>query len=343
MTSILLDQTMKRKASTSGGEYAGPCPRCGGDDRFRVWPDHPESDTGRFWCRQCEWSGDGIDYLRDLRGLSFKDACEELGATHKLKASNSGPPRSKDLSRDPKPKDISCKPCKAPSPAWQRRALELAYEANKRLFSAEGQRAKCYLNARGLSDMVLREAGIGYLPRDSHEDPKRWGLEREKDLWLPRGLLLPYWTDTDRIVKLSIRRPEDNPRYVQVPGGHARALYLQSEVRAGEPLVICEGEIDALSIWEGAGGKYAAVATGGTTGARLVQWQAHIAMASVVLMAFDADEAGDEKARWWIDSLPNAKRLRPSRHDVNVMLEKGDNVLDWLDRCHQKTNTGLPT
>jgi hypothetical protein len=27
---------LKRVASTKGGEYAGPCPGCGGDDRFRV-------------------------------------------------------------------------------------------------------------------------------------------------------------------------------------------------------------------------------------------------------------------------------------------------------------------
>jgi len=29
----------------SGDEYAGACPWCGGDDRFRVW------ETGNYWCR----------------------------------------------------------------------------------------------------------------------------------------------------------------------------------------------------------------------------------------------------------------------------------------------------
>ena len=28
--------TLKKVAATDGGEYAGPCPFCGGDDRFRV-------------------------------------------------------------------------------------------------------------------------------------------------------------------------------------------------------------------------------------------------------------------------------------------------------------------
>jgi len=30
--------TVKRVATTGGGEYAGPCPMCGGRDRFRKWP-----------------------------------------------------------------------------------------------------------------------------------------------------------------------------------------------------------------------------------------------------------------------------------------------------------------
>ena len=31
--------SIKRVANTNGGEWAGPCPFCGGEDRFRVWPD----------------------------------------------------------------------------------------------------------------------------------------------------------------------------------------------------------------------------------------------------------------------------------------------------------------
>jgi hypothetical protein len=40
---------LKRMASTNGGEYAGPCPFCGGTDRFHVWP---AGDPPGWWCRQ---------------------------------------------------------------------------------------------------------------------------------------------------------------------------------------------------------------------------------------------------------------------------------------------------
>ena len=44
------DTELKPKSSAAT-EHAGPCPWCGGRDRFVVWP-------ARWWCRQCERQGD---------------------------------------------------------------------------------------------------------------------------------------------------------------------------------------------------------------------------------------------------------------------------------------------
>jgi putative DNA primase/helicase len=61
------------KGHTKGGEFAGPCPWCGGEDRFVVWPNHP-SGKPEFMCRQCGKSGDAIQYLRDRHDMSFHEA-----------------------------------------------------------------------------------------------------------------------------------------------------------------------------------------------------------------------------------------------------------------------------
>ena len=58
-------------------ELAGPCPACGGRDRFLVWPDRPRG--GAYLCRQCGARGDGIQFLRDFCRLSYADACRTLG------------------------------------------------------------------------------------------------------------------------------------------------------------------------------------------------------------------------------------------------------------------------
>lgn len=71
------DVSLKRYSNRNGGEYRGACPGCGGgdkSDRFIVW-----SNSGRFWCRQCAKKGDAIQYLRDFRGMRFKEACRVVG------------------------------------------------------------------------------------------------------------------------------------------------------------------------------------------------------------------------------------------------------------------------
>lgn len=58
---------LKRVATTNGGEWAGPCPVCGGDDRLRAWPS-PREGNPRAWCRQCERSGDALDWAAWVAG-----------------------------------------------------------------------------------------------------------------------------------------------------------------------------------------------------------------------------------------------------------------------------------
>ena len=118
---------MKRVARTNGGEYEGPCPHCGGTDRFRVWPRNGE--TGAFWCRQCEASGDGIDYLREVEGMTFPEACRELHVEHKLDEDFDGGGRSEAPApkqkprRKPRPKKRPAVPHeKPPAEKWQARA-----------------------------------------------------------------------------------------------------------------------------------------------------------------------------------------------------------------------------
>src|SRR5437764_6759257 len=70
------DTRLRRMASTRGGEYAGPCPFCGGRDRFRVQP-----EQGLWWCRSCSgdrWQ-DAIAYVQKRDGATFAEACAILG------------------------------------------------------------------------------------------------------------------------------------------------------------------------------------------------------------------------------------------------------------------------
>jgi hypothetical protein len=58
----------------SGGEYSGPCPRCGGRDRFSV-----NVRKQLFNCRGCGVGGDAIALARHLRGCSYVEAASLIG------------------------------------------------------------------------------------------------------------------------------------------------------------------------------------------------------------------------------------------------------------------------
>jgi len=90
---------LHKVASTKGGEWCGPCPVCGGKDRFRVWPE--EGERGRFWCRQCGKSGDAASFLMWVEHYPYIEACRELNVipkrTRRLTGSNGEWRRRNDL------------------------------------------------------------------------------------------------------------------------------------------------------------------------------------------------------------------------------------------------------
>jgi phage/plasmid primase-like uncharacterized protein len=54
-------------------EFAGPCPICGGTDRFSV------NTRKQLWrCRRCDKGGDVIELVKHVEGASFVDAIKKL-------------------------------------------------------------------------------------------------------------------------------------------------------------------------------------------------------------------------------------------------------------------------
>jgi hypothetical protein len=65
------------RLSDRGAERCGPCPICGGRDRFSI------NIPKQLWnCRGCARGGDAIDLVRHLDGVDFKTACDTLGGGH---------------------------------------------------------------------------------------------------------------------------------------------------------------------------------------------------------------------------------------------------------------------
>lgn len=314
-----------RKANSRSGQYNGHCIfDCGGlgQDRLRVQPNH--GNYGWFACNVCGAKGTGIDYLMIKRGWSKQEALKYVGW------------KPKDGS-EPKfiiPRHILAGEVtpthEAPSKTWQDSAKAFVQYCEGILWSDQGQPALNYLRARGLKDETIKMARLGCNPAELRQSAAKWGREKHGKLW--QGIVIPWFVGEDlwRITIRDEKAIDSKDRYKQVSGG-SNGLYLGYLLGYDRPVVLVEGEIDALSIAQEAGHEVSPVATGSTEGSHTARWIAAIARKDLVLVAFDAEDKGDRAAQWWIDRLENAHRLRPWWSDANQMLQDGVDLLnDWI-------------
>lgn len=335
------DTPLQRAGATNGGEFAGPCPVCGGEDRFRVWP-QPAQGNPRYWCRQCGACGDAVDYLRWREpGLSFREACARLGILNVGDGTRSAARWSRETVRVAAPRPAARTWPALTSEVWQQRAQAFAARCQAALWEASNRPALDYLRARGLTDATIEWAGLGFNRTSLSEPRAAWGLDEagagDKPVWAPPGIVIPWWIG-GRLWRVNVRRlkvargkalPYDGENKYMQPAGCAPGLYNVDALRAGAAVVMVEGEFCALSLLQAAGDLAVPVATGSVSGARRPRWLGKLALAGRVLLAFDDDAPGARAAVWWAARLPEACRLVPARHDVNAMLAAGDDLRAW--------------
>jgi DNA primase len=316
--------TLKKQATTGGGEYAGACFWCGGNDRFRVWV-----NSGRYWCRGCGKAGDEIQYLRERRGLSFLEACEYLGY-------DPGP--RKDTARIAA-KSWTPKEANTPGALWQSQARSFLDEAVKALWSKQGESMRAWLHAeKGLQDATIKGACLGYNPTDIYTPRATWGLDSilkddgtEKKQWLPAGLVIPLIINGD-VLRLRVRRndPGDGARYVIVSGSSAAPMTLNKDQGAA---CIVESELDGLLLSQEAGDLCAVIAMGTATAKPDIETHDLLKSMPIILISLDTDEAGANASwKFWPESYgAKAKRWPTVKgKDASDARINGLNLRAWI-------------
>lgn len=328
------DVECHRRANTRGGEWKGPCPFCGGKDRFRV---QPNWKGGHFACRQCEVTGDAISFVRQLHGLSFGDAVRYL---------NGGTVSGIRIV----PRPVMTGKVKEPQPQqdktlWLKRTEAFVEESTKCLWGPTGKAGLTYLRERKLSDDTIRRWKLGFNPKWRTYSEKAWGLG-EGEFKVGPGIVVPCFRDGHfayvRIRKFKDGKPvsseeKDKNLFLTMPDElKPPGLYILGQEIATRPCVMVEGQLDALTIWQEAGELVNIVAIGSTEGCRDAISLTTLAQPPLLLVALDADDEkperpGEEAARWWLDRLPNAKRRKAWWGDANSMLQDGASVRLWVE------------
>lgn len=218
-----------RSEKANGSEMSGPCPKCGGTDRFHC-------TTDWWFCRVChEKRGDAIGLVQFL-GLAsdFRSAIDYLsGWTSTAPAGTNG-----KLQPDRKAGSPTWQ-----TPTWQRDARQFLDTATLRLGLPEGAPGRDYLVRRGIVPATWAAYGLGYADA--------WQPRRQKKL---PALILP-WKKGDKVKALQYRFIGDDithgERFGQKRGGE-RTLFGVDLLASRPALIIVEGELNAVSIWQAA-------------------------------------------------------------------------------------------
>ena len=296
----------KKVSSTKGGEYHSPCPGCGGEDRFIIW-----DKSNRYFCRQCRRSGDEVQYGRDFHGLSYVEACKKSGVVPKERSSlmvKSVLDIKERLVFQFEPRVAKMPPLK-----WRKQAstfIRYCYEQLR-----NNPFALDLFLKRGLSREIIEKFHLGWNPNPLWLKRSDWGLDQEKKLWIPRGLVIPtYDFSNEEFIKLKIRRSDWQqgdrfPKYVEVSGSmQSPSLYGNSE---GKPVVVVESELDAILLQQYAGDLCCSMALGGALKRPDAEVHKVLVRAPVILFSLDVDSAGAIAYRWWSKEYPHMKIWLP--------------------------------
>ena len=284
--------------------YEGLCPFH--DERTPSFGIDPAQKV--YYCFGCQASGDVFTFVQETEGVDFKGALELLAERYNV-----------ELAREEED------PGEAERRVRRERLLELlartaAYYERCLWESGEAARARDYLRGRGLGEEVLREFRVGYAPSAwdrvllasrrggfSEQELYATGLaQRSKENGRPYDrfrarIMFPLADVRGRVLGFGARamREEQRPKYLNTSDNdlYHKGLHLYGAdlarahaARAGE-VIVCEGYTDVIALHQA--GMRAAVGLMGTalTGEQVGELAR---MAQTVLLALDADSAGQE-------------------------------------------------
>ena len=312
MSSILsFIPAMKQK---SPREWCGICPICGQtrEDGFIVIL--TAEGRARYFCRKCMESGDDIQLMQKVHGLSYREACEALGIEPKRTTTSllsarrvharPRPAHPAQMAHVPPKPEPSVMPCKE----WMASATAFLADCQSGLDCIPAAVVELCLH-RGITLDSAAQYGLGWNVGDKYVPRAAWGLPDgiDKDgnpltkLLLPAGLVIATRRRAG-VVGLTVRcldedrQTKGRAKYRQISGS-ANVPFVAG--CAGAPLLLLESALDAvLAVQEGKG-QIAALAFMGSTKPADADTDQFIKQAPLLLAAPDRDDAGEKAwARW---------------------------------------------
>lgn len=298
----------------SGQEYAGPCPKCHGEDRFHA--------TKEWWfCRQCSPKrGDAPGFLQFVENLPFLEAVERLAGDRPTRSFQSVDRRERlrQTMLQTSQGRVPIAPAKempGQSVEWLRQAEHIVVNAHEALMADSNPGAE-YLLGRGLLPSTWEAYNFGYA--QAYHTPT--------DSKLPAIVIPWYRGGKIAAVRYRFLNPPDKRKTTSLRDSSFSGLLFGGHVICGcaerlRTLVLCEGELNAASIYQVAHWARTDVLSIGSETATLTPAAVdYISQYRQVIVWMDRPEI----ARQLMAVLPRAVALSsPDNRDANDMLKAG--------------------
>ncbi len=260
------------------GEYV--CLLCGHGAHGDGLKANPRSTKHGLKCfGGCGFSGDILAYLQKAEGLDFPEALERASYLLGISMEDYRPPREvgqkqakSERTKGDTHTDMSIHT--DTQTAEEKDYLEYYKSCTARLSETD------YLSSRGISPETASKMWLGYDP-----EAKPYG-ESNSTRW--KGIIIPTGKSS-YIIRNTDPKATEKQRYGKV--GSVKLFNSKALKEASSPIVIVEGELDALSI-ETAGGE--AVGLGSTSNMnKLIEAIKEGKPTQPLILALDNDKAGD--------------------------------------------------
>jgi len=308
-------------------------------------------ETGRYKCFGCDAAGDAFKFVQEIEHLDFVAAVESLAAKANVQLRyTTGEVGDRQRQRRRQLVDAMGKAVE-----WYHHRL---------LDSPDAREARDYLRKRGLAGDVARAFKIGWAPDDWDAMAKNLGVAPEmlrdtglafnnksgrmQDSFRAR-VLFPIYTENGDPVALGGRVLPGSSDPAKYKNSSETPIYAKSKTLYGlnwakgdivtaDQVIVCEGYTDVIGFHRA--GIKRAVATCGTA-----LTEDHVRLlkryASQVVLAFDADAAGQGAARRFYE-WEEAHKVRVSVASFPGGNDPGDLSLSDPDALRHAVDQALP-
>lgn len=195
----------------------GPCPICGGKDRFRF---DDKEERGTWICNQCG-AGDGLALVSKVTGKTIKEAAELVAPLVDLSMKGLVPAERERIHQQQRA-EAECE--------------RVAQQRQKAACRATSIMANC---EQGQSPYLAQKALLGLaVPLTRHIFPMG------KLIFQPGALVVPLWDEAGTLVNVQLIDPQGVKRYLA--GGQKAGTF--HRIEGGDLIVVVEGYATGLSV-----------------------------------------------------------------------------------------------